>query len=280
MGFRYTAPPLTQGLGSLAVIGAFVGLITLPGAQARWGLWLQSTPAWVHFPLAILVLHGVVYWGISAICWRAERTGKPTWIARHRIQSGPVRQPPASKVAKTLALNQLVLTPLLLAALWGVLWLRGWEIDLTLPRPVEVLGHLAGLTVAAALWFYASHRFLHRPWWMKRVHRIHHEFRTSSAWAAEYAHPFEMVVANFGTLAIGVVLFAPNLATIYLYTVVGTLTFVGHHSGFAVRWLSWAIPHDWHHYKYTEAFGTFGVLDRLLGTDRALRELQDGDQVD
>lgn len=280
MGFRYTSPPLTHGVGSLVLIAGFLGLTALPGVQVWWTQWVESTPAAVHFPIAVFVLHGLIYWGISAICWGVDRTGKPAFIAKHRIQSGPVRQPERGKVVRLLALNQLLITPVMLGGLWGALWLRGWEIDATLPGPLEVLAHLAGLTVAAALWFYASHRFLHRPWWMKRIHRVHHEFRTSSAWAAEYAHPFEMVVANFGTLAIGVVLLGPNLATIYLYTVVGTLTFVGHHSGFALPWLSWSVHHDWHHYKYTEAFGTFGVLDRLLGTDAAMAELNDGDVVD
>ena len=51
------------------------------------------------------------------------------------------------------------------------------------------------------------------------------------------------------------------------------------HTGFAVPWLSWAVHHDWHHYKYTEAFGTYGVLDRLLGTDPEFRQLEDGEVV-
>lgn len=278
MAFRYSAPPLTQGAVSLVLVGAFVGLAQVPAVQTAWAAWLE-THAVLHFLVAILVLHGLVYWGICAICAYVETHDKPAFIARYRIQTGKVRRPPRDKVIKNLALNQVLITPVMLGLLWGALQLRGWSVDPVLPSFTELMLDLLGLSIISPIWFYASHRFLHRPWWMKRFHRVHHEFRTTAAWAAEYAHPVEMIFGNFGTLAFGVVILGPDLATIYLYTVLGTLTFVGHHTGFAVPWLSWAVHHDWHHYKYTEAFGTYGVLDRLLGTDAEFRQLEDGEVV-
>lgn len=279
MAFRYTSPPLTQGISSLLLIGGFFALTALPGAQAAWTAWIEATPPLVHLVGAVLVLHAVVFWGMSAAFKWVDVHDSPAFIARYRIQSGPPREPPRARVAKNLLLNQLVVTPIMLVGLWGALELRGWTVDPAFPGIVEVLVDLAGLGVVAAIYFYASHRFLHRPWWMKRVHQVHHEFRTTRAWSAEYAHPVEMVVGNFGTLALGVILLAPDLATIYLYAIVGTHTFVAHHSGYAVPWLSWSVHHDWHHYKYNEAFGTYGVLDRILGTDKAFRALEDGEDV-
>jgi methylsterol monooxygenase len=208
-----------------------------------------------------------------------EKTGRPEFVARYRIQSGTPRRPPLGRTLRLLALNQLLLTPLMMTALWGAMHLRGWRPQPTLPGAPDVLWNLACITVLSAVWFYASHRFLHRPWWMKRVHRVHHEFRTASCLAAEYAHPVEMVFGNFGTLAIGVLVVLPDLATLYIYTVLATLTFVGHHSGYAVPWMSWSVHHDWHHYRYKEAFGTFGVLDHVLGTQPELAALQDGQEV-
>ena len=263
-------------MSSLLLIAAACGLMALPGADAVWASWVEGTSSWVHVVLAVFLLHAVVFWGMSGAFWWIEKTGR---LARWRIQTGKTTRPPRAAVVKNLLVNQLLITPALLVLLPVVLELRGWQVDTTLPGPVEVLVDLVGMGVFAAIWFYASHRFLHRPWWMKRVHRVHHEFRTTQAWAAEYAHPFEMVVANFGTLSIGVILLAPDLATLYLYTIVGTHTFVAHHSGYAVPWFSWSVHHDWHHYKYTEAFGTYGILDRLLGTDKQFRELEDGEEV-
>jgi sterol desaturase/sphingolipid hydroxylase (fatty acid hydroxylase superfamily) len=138
---------------------------------------------------------------------------------------------------------------------------------------------LAGLTILSAIYFYASHRFLHRPWWMKKVHKLHHEYRTSTAIAAEYAHWLEFIFGNFGTLAFGVLVLAPSLPTIYVFTVLATHTFAVHHSGFAVPWMSWSVHHDWHHYRYKEAFGTYGYLDRWLHTDAEFKTLKDGQEV-
>lgn len=279
MGFHYTKPPLTQGITGFAGIAAGLGLMALPGAEARWAGWVTDTPGWLHVFVVVAGLHGLVFWGMAAAFGVVDRTDRPAFIARYRIQTGKVRRPPISRTLRVLALNQAVIAPVLLLGLWGVLHLRGWAPLTALPGPGEVLLDLVLLTAISAVWFYASHRFLHRPWWMKRVHRVHHEFRSTTCLAAEYAHPVEMIFANFGTLAVGVALVAPHLATLYLYTVLATVTFVGHHSGYAVPWMSWAVHHDWHHYRTKEAFGTFGLLDWALGTDRELLSLEHGEEV-
>lgn len=278
MGFRFTKPPLQQGLTSLVLVACALLVFSLPGTEALWARWVQQ-PTWLTLPVTVVLLHHGLFWTMAgAFAW-VEKTGRPAFVARHRVQSGRPRRPGLGRTLRLLALNQLVLTPLMMTALWGVLHLRGWTPTPDLPGTAEVLWDLAQITVLSAVWFYASHRFLHRPWWMKRVHRVHHEFRTPSCLAAEYAHPVEMVLGNFGTLAVGVVVVLPDLATLYVYTVLATLTFVGHHSGYALPWMSWSVHHDWHHFRYKEAFGTFGVLDQLLGTQPELSALQDGQEV-
>lgn len=275
MAFRYSPPPLTQGLSTLVLVGAGIGAMALPGAAAAWAGLVAAAPAWVLVLLVPMLLHLAVFWGMTAAFSVVDATDRPAFVARHRIQSGPPRRPPTARVLRNLAVNQGLLAPLMLAAMWGALALRGWTVAPVLPGPLTVLAELAGMGLCSILWFYASHRFLHRPWWMKRVHKVHHEFRTTRAIASEYAHWFEFVVANFGTLAIGVVLIAPSLPAIYLYTVVSLHTVLAHHSGYALPWMSWSVPHDWHHHRFTELFGTLGLLDRLLGTDRAFQKLQD-----
>ena len=157
--------------------------------------------------------------------------------------------------------------------------LRGWERALVLPSAAELWGMMAALTVCSVTYFYFSHRFLHRSWWMKRVHRVHHEYRSTTAVAAEYAHWFEFIFGNFGTMAAGVLLLAPSLFTIYVYSFLGTYTFVAHHSGYALPWITSPLHHDWHHFRYREAFGTYGFIDRWLGTDREFTALRDGQDV-
>ena len=274
MAFRYTKAPLTQGLSSLAIVGGTLGLFALPGAESLWAGFVDTTPGWVQLLLVPMLLHLVVFWGMTAFFHRVDRTDRPAWVARHRIQSGKRRQPPRDRVLRNIAVNQGILAPLMLLLMWGALVLRGWSVAPTLPGPLTVLLEVAGMSACSLVWFYTFHRLLHRPWWMKRVHRQHHEFRTSSAIASEYAHWFEFVVANFGTLACGVVLLGPSLPSIYLFTVLSLHTILAHHSGYALPWMSWSVPHDWHHYKYNEIFGSIGILDRALGTDKVFRTLE------
>ena len=279
MAFLYTRPPLTQGISSFVLVLGGIGLMATPAVADSWSHITATVPEWVLVVVVPLLVHHVLFWGMAAAFHLVDKYDAPNFIARYRIQSGKVRRPPLRRSLRNLAINQLILSPLMMFLMWQALLLRGWTLTPELPGPLTVLGQLAALGACAAIWFYASHRFLHRPWWMKKVHRVHHEFRTTTAMASEYAHPFEFVAANFITLAGGVVLLAPSAPVIYLWELIAVHTVIAHHSGYAVPWMSWAVHHDWHHYRYKECFGTTGVLDRLLGTDPEFSRLEHGQEV-
>ncbi|MEZ4750285.1 MAG: sterol desaturase family protein [Bdellovibrionota bacterium] len=44
------------------------------------------------------------------------------------------------------------------------------------------------------VYFYWTHRWLHHPWWFKRVHRVHHESVNPTPWAVFSFHPVEAVI--------------------------------------------------------------------------------------
>lgn len=277
MAFTYTRPPITQSISGLVLVGLAVGVFYWPAAQSAWAQLVETVPEGLLVAGGPYLVFQVVYWGMCAAFGYVDRTQRPRFIARYRIQSGKSHRPPWSRVWRNLALTQLVLSPIMMAWLWGMLHLRGWQLSTTLPDWQTTLLELLGLSLCSIVWFYTSHRFLHRPWWMKRVHRVHHEFRTTSAIASIYAHPVEFVFANFLTLGLGVILIAPSLPVIYLWTALSVHTVVAHHSGYAVPWMSWAVHHDWHHYRYKECFGTLGILDRVLGTDPEFRTFEHGE---
>lgn len=250
-----------------------------PSAEAGWAQLVRSLPEAVLVIGGSMLVHLVVFWALAAFFHVVDRTDRPAWIARHRIQRGRRRRPPYPRVMRNLAANQLLWSPLLLGLLYLLLRARGWEVQARLPGTGQVLLELVGLGLCSVVVFYVTHRFLHRKWWLKRVHRVHHEFRTTTALASEYAHPVEFCIGNFGTLAAGVLLLAPSLPSILLYTALAITTVVIHHSGYALPFAPWSVHHDWHHYRYHEAFGTLGLLDRLLGTAPELDELEDGEVV-
>jgi methylsterol monooxygenase len=277
VAFHYTRAPITQNTSTLVLVGATLALGLIPAVHDAWRTIVETVPEWALVVLVPWVAHQAIFWASSWLALHVDRHDRPKFLAKHRIQSGKPQRPPTARVLRNLAVNQLFWSPLLLWAMWQVLRLRGWAPSPELPGATSLVLEVAGMAVASVVWFYASHRFLHRPWWMKRVHRVHHEFRTSTVMASEYAHWVEFTFGNFMTLAIGILLIAPSLPALYLYALLAIATFLAHHSGYALPWLSWAVHHDWHHYRYNEAFGTLGFIDRMLGTSKELDAMQDGD---
>lgn len=277
MAFHYSRRRPSQHLLIAVVLLLAIGLGALPCFARAWAAMVGS---WSDFMLLVLgpwAIHLVVFWTFALGCSYVDTFDRPRWIARYRIQDGPRRRPRLGKVLRVLGTNQLLWSPVMLSLTAWALLARGWTASTVLPGLAQLLAELAGLSVVAVLVFYATHRFLHRPWWMRKVHKVHHEFFTTTAMASEYAHPVEFCIGNFGTLAVGVVLLAPSLAAIYLFTVVALITILVHHSGYAVPWAPWPIHHDWHHYRVVEMFGTTGLLDKWLRTEGRFADLHDGD---
>jgi sterol desaturase/sphingolipid hydroxylase (fatty acid hydroxylase superfamily) len=132
-------------------------------------------------------------------------------------------------------------------------------------------------------WFYWTHRLMHRPWWFKRMHGVHHDSRPPTAWAAMSFHPWE---ALSGAFVIPVLVFVVPIHVAMLGLVLAIMTLMGvtNHMGWemfparivhgrAGRWLITASHHELHHQKYRCNSGLyFRHWDRLCGTDRGLGE--------
>lgn len=276
MGFRVIAEhPIRQHALILGVLALVLAVASTPWFELQWAAMVRVAPPQVLVVVGLMLLHTVVFYGVCMAFHRVDTTDRPAFVARHRIQQERRKHPPMDQTLKVLARNQFLFLPLLLYGLTELLLMRGWRPEAELPSLGRLAWELVAQGVIAVVVFYASHRFLHRKWWMKRVHRVHHEFKTTTAWASEYAHPVEFMGSNFATLATGAFLQAPHLASMYLFALLSLLTILVHHSGYALPWAPYAIPHDWHHYKVHELFGTTGFLDRVMATDLELRKLRE-----
>ena len=143
--------------------------------------------------------------------------------------------------------------------------------------PVSVLAFL----LLHDTWFYWTHRLMHRPWWFKRMHAVHHDSRPPTAWAAMSFHPWE---ALSGAIVIPLLVFVVPIHVAMLGLVLGIMTLMGvtNHMGWemfparlvkgnAGKWLITASHHELHHQKYRCNYGLyFRHWDRLCGTDRGL----------
>ncbi len=152
--------------------------------------------------------------------------------------------------------------------------------------PLSVLLYL----VAHDTWFYWTHRLMHRPWWFKRAHAVHHDSRPPTAWAAMAFHPWEALT---GALVIPLLVFVIPIHAAMLAVVLAIMTIMGvtNHMGWEMfpRWLVHgsagkylitASHHQRHHAEYRCNYGLyFRFWDRICGTDRGLGGfVSDGEQ--
>ncbi len=128
-------------------------------------------------------------------------------------------------------------------------------------------------------YFYWTHRAMHLPHLFSFFHKVHHESRPTSPWAAFSFHPSESLVgaiflpflALFIPIHIGALLFILTLMTVCA---------VLNHSGYEVIRDSWikkgflgrhfitATHHNVHHENYHVNFGLyFRFWDKLMKTD-------------
>lgn len=127
-------------------------------------------------------------------------------------------------------------------------------------------------------WFYWTHRLMHRPAWFRAMHRVHHDSRPATPWAAMSFHPWE---ALSGAVVVPMLILLIPLHLSVLGALLGVMTVMGvtNHmewdvfpgwlvKGFAGRWLITASHHHRHHDSYRCNYGLyFRFWDRLCGTD-------------
>ena len=135
--------------------------------------------------------------------------------------------------------------------------------------------------VAHDTWFYWTHRLMHRPFWFKAAHAVHHESRPPTAWAAMAFHPWEALTGAFVIPAL-VFIIPVHVAALGVVLSVMTVMGITNHmgwelfpkfvvNGFLGNWLITATHHQKHHDAYRGNYGLyFRFWDKICGTDLGL----------
>ncbi len=130
-------------------------------------------------------------------------------------------------------------------------------------------------------WFYWTHRLMHRPWWFKKAHAVHHESRPPTAWAAMSFHPWEALTGAFVIPAL-VFIIPVHVGALGLVLAVMTVMGITNHMGWELfpkfvvngklgNWLITATHHQKHHDAYRGNYGLyFRFWDKICGTDLGL----------
>lgn len=138
------------------------------------------------------------------------------------------------------------------------------------------------------LWHYAFHRLFHWGWFYKNIHKQHHKYAAPFGFAAEYAHPVEVMSLGVGTVGFPILyaylaktfvqwkLPELHLFTITCWIVLRLFQAVDSHSGYDFPWsLNRFIPfwagaahHDQHHHYFIGNYASsFTWFDFFLGTE-------------
>lgn len=135
-------------------------------------------------------------------------------------------------------------------------------------------------------YFYWTHRWMHEPALFRVMHKVHHDSRPPTAWAAMSFHPWE---ALSGAILIpALTFFIPiHIGALGLVLAIMTVFGVTNHLGWEIfprrlingafgRCVITASHHHKHHQDYRCNFGLyFRHWDRLCGTDKGLGEFDD-----
>ncbi|MCA1778146.1 MAG: sterol desaturase family protein [Xanthomonadaceae bacterium] len=127
-------------------------------------------------------------------------------------------------------------------------------------------------------YFYWTHRLMHRKSLFPIMHRVHHQSRPPTPWAAFSFHPYESLVgAIFPPL---LALFIPiHVGAILFILVLMTMAAVFNHCGWEIfpKWWLRGLPgkhlitaahHNLHHNNPRTNYGLyFRFWDKLMGTD-------------
>lgn len=274
--FHYSPPIVSNNILFVLLLGLFLLFMQFYG-NVTWN-WFMSKMSVLQFVIGIgFSFYFIVFWALGIPYIYLTMSGKFPSLQKYKIQdSHPGRngpKVPLSKAIKLVLFNQFAGTLPFLVLLYYLVAHFGYaKLHPVEPWYVILLQLLAFLLVEDVL-FFAVHWTMHKKWFFKKFHRVHHEYRESIAIATHYVHYVEHIFGNLIPVFAGIIILQPHPFTILFWILVVVMNALHTHSGYAFPWMSYSVHHDWHHYHINGSFSAVGLMDKVFGTDKALEKL-------
>jgi sterol desaturase/sphingolipid hydroxylase (fatty acid hydroxylase superfamily) len=203
-----------------------------------------------------------IYWTIGSIYLLFDQY--PEYFSRFKIQSIYNKPDKLYNIFKVVSFNQLIVTPI-----FGYISYNYMEPSNIKPTLFLVIKELSVSLIATEIFFYYSHRLLHLPYLYRKIHSLHHSYKTPMGITSLYSHPIEYIISNILPVIIGSILCSSHITTIWIWQIIVLTNTIKSHSGY--NFINLKIftnnSHDIHHMKYKYNYGVLNILDYLHGTN-------------
>lgn len=278
LGFRHVVTCLTS----------YALMVNGVQAQDTWQyLWdkvidVYGDDFFLHHVVGTTIVMNVLFFGVGGIYIYLDLTTTPNFLRKYKIQPGTNEPLPWTRFVALM--YQIVWNQAVVGILFSLFtyqmhrWRFGFNDSSlnasvhTLPSFMYVVGELFVFVVIEEVMFFYSHWALHRSRLLyQNIHKRHHEWQATVAYAAIYAHPVEHILSNLLPPAVGPILCRSHVTTTWLWYALVITTTLNSHSGYHFPFMPSPEAHDFHHLRFNQCFGTLGLLDYLHGTDTLFR---------
>lgn len=278
--FKYYPPLFINNSVFLSLTGLFLLFLETEGATA-WAWCMQHVSMQFFVVVVGFAFYLFVFWGVGIPYLLLDKFKKPEWLYKYKIQDIPEERRrkspkvPLSKAILRVLANQFLGTWPFLFGLFYLMSEMGYAPTVEIPAWWMALLQLAALILIEDILFFAAHHTMHRKYFFKKIHRVHHEYRESIAIATHYVHYIEHIVGNLIPVFAGVFILQPHPFVVLFWVMMVVINALHTHSGYALPFMAYSVHHDWHHYHVNGSFSAIGFMDQLFGTDKALDKVKE-----